>query len=609
MAPSLCLLRVTSMTSPAKSSTAASSSSQRSLSAWSPLGGERFYAAARWVLIILLGVVTQFLTNGGLWPITEEIGTLESIFWLYVGFALVFTVLAFLPFAAGLVSIAYLFDIAFISLMTFFGGERIVIFFPLYLVPLTYAAIRQSLLVSLLSGLFAAVAYIAAFVAWRRLIAPEALMTLLDYVALALRGSTLAIVPWVTGNLVERQSEVNRERVTQAQREAEQALSEAHAYRAQMRSLYQVALTLGSTADYRQVLDTLLQESQKIVPYRAGIVLLSSGQPNELYVAFGSNLAPGDLNRSLKMDTGLAAALRSSTAQVITSFAQFPSLQQLGSLRTCKAAALLPLQAGMRVYGLFVVATEQVLGTDQIEMLMALANYAIVALHNAQLIYDLKEEREKLLSREEEVRHQLARDLHDGPAQAMAVITMKAEFIKRLLERDPAQALAELDELSSIAKRTNYEVRTMLFELRPLMLETQGLKVTLEQYLDRLRAKAGNTAIVLEGTDIDQIRLGSKVEGALFNMIQESVTNAIKHAKANHIWVRLQRLNDQMLEVVIQDDGVGFDKAAVLKSYERRGSFGLLNIDERARLVGGRAEIDSTPGKGTKITIFVPIES
>lgn len=597
------------MTSPAKSSTAASSSSQLSLSAWSPLGGERFYAAARWVLIILLGVVTQFLTNGGLWPITEEIGTLESIFWLYVGFALVFTVLAFLPFAAGLVSIAYLFDIAFISLMTFFGGERIVIFFPLYLVPLTYAAIRQSLLVSLLSGLFAAVAYIAAFVAWRRLIAPEALMTLLDYVALALRGSTLAIVPWVTGNLVERQSEVNRERVTQAQREAEQALSEAHAYRDQMRSLYRVALTLGSTADYRQVLDTLLQESQKIVPYRAGIVLLSSGQPSELYVAFGSNLAPGDLNRSLKMDTGLAAALRSSTAQVITSFAQFPSLQQLGSLRTCKAAALLPLQAGMRVYGLFVVATEQILGTDQIEMLMALANYAIVALHNAQLIYDLKEEREKLLSREEEVRHQLARDLHDGPAQAMAVITMKAEFIKRLLERDPAQALTELDELSSIAKRTNYEVRTMLFELRPLMLETQGLKVTLEQYLDRLRAKAGNTAIVLEGTDIDQIRLGSKVEGALFNMIQESVTNAIKHAKANHIWVRLQRLNDQMLEVVIQDDGVGFDKAAVLKSYERRGSFGLLNIDERARLVGGRAEIDSTPGKGTKITIFVPIES
>ncbi len=596
------------MASSAKSSTS-TSSPQRSLSAWSPLGGERFYAVARWILIVLLGVVTQFLTNGGLWPVTADITILEGIFWLYAGFTVIVSILTFLPFAANLVSLSYLFDIGFISLMTFFGGERIVIFFPLYLVPLTYAAIRQPLSISILSGLLAAITYGAAFIGWRRLIAPDTLMTLLDYVALAVRGFTLAIVPWVTGNLAERQSETNRQRVLLAQREAEQALDEARTYRDQMRSLYHVALALGGTADYRQVLDTLLRESQKIVPYRAGIVLFASGQPNELYVAFGSNLAPGDLNRSLQMDAGLAAALRGNTAQVITSFAQFPSLQEINTLRNCKAAALLPLQAGMRVYGLFVVATDQVLSTDQVEMLMALANYAIVALHNAQLIYDLKEEREKLLSREEEVRHQLARDLHDGPAQAMAVITMKAEFIKRLLERDPAQALAELDELSAIAKRTNYEVRTMLFELRPLMLETQGLKVTLEQYLERLRAKAGDTAIILEGSDIEQVRLGSKVEGALFNIIQESVTNAIKHAKARNIWVRLRHLPNQMLEVVVQDDGVGFDKAAVLKSYERRGSFGLLNIDERARLVGGRAEIDSAPGQGTRITIFVPVES
>lgn len=595
------------MAGPAQSSMQ-SSSSQRATSAWSLLGGERFYAMARWVMIILLGVVTQFLTNGSLWPINGDLEALDVIFWLYAGFALLFTLLAFVPPAVGLVNLSYLFDIAFISLMAFLGGERIVIFFPLYLVPLTYAAIRQPLYIGVLSGALAAVAYMAAFIGWRRLIAPEALITMLDYVALALRGLTLAIVPWVTGNLAERQSEANRYRVAQAQQEAERALQEANTYRDQMRSLYQVALALGSTADYRQVLDALLRESRKIVPYRAGVVLLSSGQPNELYVAFGSNLALGDLNRTLQMDAGLAAALRAKTAQTITSFAQFPSLQQIGALRDCVSAALIPLQVGMRAYGLFVVATDHMLQTDQTEMLMSLANYAIVALHNAQLIFDLKEEREKLLSREEEVRHQLARDLHDGPAQSMAVITMKAEFIKRLLERDPAQALAELDELSTIAKRTNYEVRTMLFELRPLMLETQGLKVTLEQYLDRLRAKAGKTAIILEASDIDQLRLGSKVEGALFNMIQESVTNAIKHANAAHIWVRLRRLQEKMLEVVIEDDGVGFDKAALLKSYEKRGSFGLLNIDERARLAGGRAEIDSTPGKGTRITIFVPVE-
>ncbi len=596
------------MASSAQSPTSVSSA-RSPVTAWNPLGGDRFYALARWIMIVILGFVTHFLTDGGLWPITSNLETLEVIFWLYAGFALIMTGVVFLPRGSDIASLSYLIDIGFISIMTFFGGERIVIFFPLYLLPLTYAAIRQPPLIGILSGAVAAVCYFAAFVGWRRLIAPEALMTMLDYVALFLRGLALTIMPWITSNLAERQSETNRQRVIAAQQQAEQALRDANNYRDQMMSLYRVALALGATADYRQVLDALLRESYKIVPYRAGIVLLSSGQPNELYIATGSQLPPADFNRRIHMDTGLAAALRANTAQTITSFAQFPALQQIEALRGCASAALIPLQAGMRVYGLFVVAIDQMLQAGQVEMLMALANYAIVALHNAQLIYDLKEEREKLLSREEEVRHQLARDLHDGPAQAMAVITMKAEFIKRLLERDPQQALVELDELSSLAKRTNYEVRTMLFELRPLMLETQGLKATLEQYLDRLRAKAGNTAIVLEASDIDQVRLGTKVEGALFNIVQEAVTNAIKHANAAHIWVRVSRANGNLLHVIIEDDGAGFDKAAVLRSYERRGSFGLLNLDERARLVGGNAQIESAPGKGTRITVTVPVES
>jgi len=110
-----------------------------------------------------------------------------------------------------------------------------------------------------------------------------------------------------------------------------------------------------------------------------------------------------------------------------------------------------------------------------------------VALQNAQLIYDLQQERTKLLSKEEEVRHQLARDLHDGPAQSLAAITMNVEFIKRLLDRDPQRVLPELDKLGQLAKRTTHEVRTMLFELRPLALETQGLDVTLHQYFERFR--------------------------------------------------------------------------------------------------------------------------
>ena len=91
-------------------------------------------------------------------------------------------------------------------------------------------------------------------------------------------------------------------------------------------------------------------------------------------------------------------------------------------------------------------------------------------------------------------------------------------------------------------------------------------------------------------------------------VLEEAVNNALKHARARHIWVRLRR-DGRNLVTVVQDDGVGFDMQGVLRSYEKRGSFGLLNIDERARLVGGSAEMESAPGKGTKVTIVVPIEA
>jgi signal transduction histidine kinase len=240
---------------------------------------------------------------------------------------------------------------------------------------------------------------------------------------------------------------------------------------------------------------------------------------------------------------------------------------------------------------------------EQLGMLVALANYAIIALHNAQLVYDLRQERTKLLSKEEEVRHQLARDLHDGPAQALAAITMNVEFIKRLLERDPPRVIGELDKLGSLAKRTTHEVRTMLFELRPLALETQGLDTTLRQYLERFQG--AKTAIVMEASEISA-NIDTKTEGTLFNIIQEAINNSLKYAQAEHIWVRLKQ-TPTTLEVTIQDDGRGFDLKKVLESYERRGSFGLLNIEERAKLIGGASELMSAPGEGTTVRVSVPL--
>jgi signal transduction histidine kinase len=575
---------------------------------WSVVGGERFYTFARWVTVVLLFAVTQFLTGEPIWPISTASPPLLIVLWAYVGFSAIATIAVFVPAVFPLLSLAYLVDLMFISLMAFFGGEQIVIFFPLYLLPLINAAISQPPAVSLLSGIVAAVFYIAAFIGWRRILAPDIALTLLDYVALGLRGLTLSYVPWLTSGLAERWSENNRQSVVEARQQAEEALTEARAYRDQMRSLYEVAYTLSTTVDYRQVLEATLRESRKLAPFTTGFVLMSSGQPEELYVAASQSLTIADQARRVKVGRGLAAALRSPEPQIVADIGQEPDLQSFETLRNCRSACLIPLRANMRTYGVMVVASDKgSFSGEQIDNLTALANYAIIALHNAQLIFDLKEERNKLISKEEEVRHQLARDLHDGPAQALAAITMNVEFIKRLLERDPQRVIEELDRLSALAKRTTYEVRTMLFELRPLVLETQGLKATLEQYLERFKESRGSVELLLEAEAVADVQLETRTEGTLFNIIQEAVNNALKHAKAQHIWVRLRREGKHLLTTV-QDDGAGFDMQGVLRSYEQRGSFGLLNIDERARLVGGSAEIQSAPGKGTTVSIIVPIE-
>lgn len=583
---------------------------------WQMLGGERFYAIARWLMLVLLFAISPLLTDlteNPIWPISLG-DPIIGLLWAYVAFSGLTTIALFIPYFSPLLKLAYLLDLVFISLLALFSGTGDKIFFPLYLLPLISAAVRQQPGTSLLSGIVASLLYIFAIIGGDSLINPEEVgLGVLSYVSLGLRVLTLSIVPWLTSGLAERWTTNNRRSVVVAQQQTDDALREAQAYRDQMRSLYEVAYTLSTTMNYQHVLASTLQESHQLVPYTVGMVLLSSGNPDELYIAASQPAAPGDSKVRVQVSKGnIAAALRSPDPRLVADISQEPDLHHIGPLRTCRAACMIPLRAQLRTYGMMLIASDrqQAFTVEQMDMLTALANYAIIALHNTQLLIDLKEERNKLISKEEEVRHQLARDLHDGPAQALAAITMNIEFIKRLLERDPQRVIEELDKLSILAKRTTYEVRTMLFELRPLVLETQGLRVTLEQYLERFQSNKDNnngTKILLETEDVDDLSLDTKTEGTLFNIVQEAINNALKHAQAKHIWVRLS-CDGTTLVTTVQDDGKGFDKAKVLRSYEKRGSFGLLNIDERARLVGGTAEMHSAPGEGTTVSILMPLD-
>jgi len=472
---------------------------------------------------------------------------------------------------------------------------------------LVSAAFRLRPSVSLLAGVVAAGAYITAYLLAR--IGPgngTPPYDTLSLVGLLLRAIALVCIPWLTSGLAERWTSSNRLSVALAEQKHQDALGEANAYRDQMRSLYEVAYTLSTTMNYQSVLDAALSESRKLVPYTCGLVLLSTGSPDELYIAAAAGLSETDKQRRIQLDTGrIGQALRSGESCIVDDISGEPELRSITALAGCRSACLVPLRAALRTYGLMLIASDRAnaFKQEQLGMVIALANYAIIALHNAQLVYDLRQERSKLLSKEEEVRHQLARDLHDGPAQSLAAITMNVEFIKRLLERDPPRVITELDKLGALAKRTTHEVRTMLFELRPLALETQGLDTTLRQYLERFQGNGPE--IIIESSEISA-SLDTKSEGTLFNIIQESINNSLKYAKAEHIWIRLKQ-TPTTLEVTVQDDGRGFDLQKVLDSYDKRGSFGLLNIEERAKLIGGTSELISAAGHGTTVRVTVPL--
>jgi signal transduction histidine kinase len=223
---------------------------------------------------------------------------------------------------------------------------------------------------------------------------------------------------------------------------------------------------------------------------------------------------------------------------------------------------------------------------------------------NATRYQSLLNERERFNELQEEARRRLARNLHDGPTQSIASIAMRANFARRQIARDPKAAAQEIAKVEDMARQITREIRNMLFTLRPLILESQGLGPALYQLALKAR-EAQEEEINLEIDPEATAGLGPGVQGALFYIVEEAVHNAQKHAAAENIWIRLMRA-DVGLRLEIEDDGVGFNVGAVDANYEQRGSLGMVNMRERAELAGGSLSVRSTEGQGTCISVALP---
>ncbi len=252
-----------------------------------------------------------------------------------------------------------------------------------------------------------------------------------------------------------------------------------------------------------------------------------------------------------------------------------------------------PITVAGRTFGLFGVGWRERRGISEAEVRLAsaLAQQAAVAIENARLY-----QRAQVAASLEE-RQRLARELHDSVSQALYGISLGTRTARALLDKDPSRASEPLDYVGTLAEAGLAELRALIFELRPESLATEGLVAALEKQFAALHARHGITVdpqLCLE----PDLRLDLKE--VLYRVGQEALHNTVKHARANHVTVRLAHEGGRVV-LEIQDNGIGFDTSS-----EFPGHLGLRSMAERTSRVGGVLEIESAPGSGTKITLSVP---
>jgi signal transduction histidine kinase len=254
-----------------------------------------------------------------------------------------------------------------------------------------------------------------------------------------------------------------------------------------------------------------------------------------------------------------------------------------------------PISAPEGVIGAFYL-TEKVEASDftkaDQKLIELLAAHAAIAITNARLY---EQSRELSILSE---RNRLALELHDAVSQKLFSLVLTAEAAATLVGRDAGAAGEQLARLKILAQEALDELRGLIFELRPPDLERDGLCGVLRKHVEVLRQRqSGEITVELQ----DGIGGDPERDAEILRIAQEALHNALRHAGAEHVIVRLRADNEELV-LEVDDDGVGFDPSAPKLRSKR---LGLTSMEERARRLGGRLEIDSTPGAGTSVRLAV----
>ncbi len=369
-------------------------------------------------------------------------------------------------------------------------------------------------------------------------------------------------------------------------------------------SIQEVGAALVRELDLGNILRLVAGHARRLAEASGSLVALPApgGTRLEIRVVRGERLEPL-LGQQVPVDGSLlGVAFRSGRAVRSDDVMRDPRLRhrRLAGRARIKSLVAVPLRIKDQVLGVLAVVNPGP-GFDaaEVEVLQLLGHHAAIALENA----GLHEKARELAVAEE--RSRLARELHDSISQSLFSLVLNAEALAELTRRDPARAQALAHRVKEISQEALVEMRSLIFELRPAALEEKGLVTAIRNHVELFRRRQGiDVEFEASGGEV----LAKDVQLALYRVAQEALSNVAKHARATRVRVSLQ-VDEVAARLVVADDGVGFDPAFALNPglADRQAHLGLTSMRERAELVGGRLQLDSGPGRGTRVVVTVPV--
>ncbi len=376
----------------------------------------------------------------------------------------------------------------------------------------------------------------------------------------------------------------------------------------ELASILQIARDVGSTLELGPLLTEILDRLQTLVPYTGAGVLVVQGDlvhqrahrsPLTDHDALGVTYPIAGWHEQWEVLASGQPILmgnvldESRPSQIYRSLVDQPGLEPLQYIRT---VLWLPLLVRDRLIGILAITSGEAhaFTPHQAELAFAAASHAAVAIENARL-YEQARGRAVL-----EERQRLARDLHDSVSQALYGIALGTQTAQGILTDEGATsgAVEPLAYVVGLAEAAMAEMRALIFELRPESLEHEGLVAALQKQADFIRARHRLDVVVMLGSEP---ALSLPAKEALYRIAQEALHNTVKHAAAHRVEIRLAE-EDSSVRLEVADDGIGFETG---RSFP--GHLGLVSMRERAAAQGGRCEIDSVLGAGTRTTVLLSL--